>query len=64
MEWFIKLLPDLLELIRFLVTINDKEFESITTTWPAPIKTRLARVRFESRLMDEFPDGGNHATDK
>jgi hypothetical protein len=49
-------LPDLLELIRIILEMSNSEFEDISKTWPAPIKTKLAKMRFEARLMEEFPD--------
>lgn len=51
-------LPDVMELIQFFCTVGEEEFESISKTWPAPIKTKLARLRFEAKLIEEFPTTG------
>ena len=49
-------LPDILELFEFILHINDSEFEEISKRWPSPIKTKLAKLRFEAKLLTEFPD--------
>jgi hypothetical protein len=60
-EYIQKFLPDVLDLIRFILDLNDHEFESISQSWPAPIKTKLAKMRFEAKLVKEFPIEGEES---
>jgi hypothetical protein len=53
-----KFLPDILELFEFVLNSDDNEFKTISESWPAPIKTKMAKMRFEAKLLKEFPDGG------
>ena len=59
LEIFKQFLPSILELVQFLFTANDKEFEKISESWPAPIKTSFAKARFEAKLIEKFPDEGD-----
>ena len=49
-------LPDVLELFEYILNINDHDFMKISKSWPAPIKTKMAKMRFEAKLLAEFPD--------
>lgn len=51
------LLPDVFDFIESLCDMDDKEFESITTAWPSPTKTRLARIRVTMKAHKKFLDG-------
>lgn len=55
-ELFKQFLPTILDLFKYFLSIGDSEFETISQTWPAPIKMSVARLRFEAKLIEEFPD--------
>jgi hypothetical protein len=49
-------LPTILELFEHILGLDDEEFEQISSSWPAPIKMKIERLRFEAKLLVEFPD--------
>lgn len=64
MKWFDlvkQFLPDVVDLVQFIMTIGDREFEEISKSWPTPIKTKMAKLRFEAKLLREFPDEGGES---
>ena len=46
--------PVFTDWLKWVLDIKDKEFESISKAWPAPIKTRIARLRYEARRDEKF----------
>ena len=46
--------PVFVEWIKWAIETDDEEFESISKAWPAPIKTRLARIRYEVKRDKKF----------
>lgn len=52
-----KILPSALDLIQYIVGLDDEEFESISSAWPAPIKLKMARVRAELEAQEHFFGG-------
>ena len=52
----IEALPIFTDWLRWVLESKDEEFESISTAWPAPIKTRLARLRYEAKRDAKFGD--------
>lgn len=47
-------LPVLGELLNFISGLSDEEWEDISKTWPAPTKTKVARLRAEAKAMSHF----------
>jgi hypothetical protein len=47
-------LPVFVEWLQWVIALPDHEWEDISKAWPAPTKTRLARIRYEAKLHDKF----------
>ena len=56
LDFFKNLLPTIMEFFEWIFNMNDDEFEEISKSWPAPIKTSMAKARFEAKLLQVFPD--------
>lgn len=48
------IIPVFAEWLKWVITIDDKEWESISKAWPAPTKTRIARLRYEAKRDKVF----------
>lgn len=48
------------EWFKWVFEPNDVEFEEISKAWPAPIKTRLARLRYEAKLREKSGEADVH----
>lgn len=47
-------IPVIGEFLGFIADLPDKEWESISKAWPAPTKTKMARLRAETKAMKHF----------
>lgn len=54
LKFISQFLPVAAELLEFIAGVPDKEWETIETAWPAPTKTKLARLRAEAKAMKHF----------
>lgn len=49
----IDVLPVFADWFKWVFEKDDTEFEEISKAWPAPIKTRMARLRYEAKLREK-----------
>jgi hypothetical protein len=49
--------PVFTEWLKWVITSSDEEWEEISKAWPAPTKTRLAKIRYESKRDKKFGGG-------
>lgn len=49
-----QVVPIFVDWLKWVVEVDDKEWESISKAWPAPTKTRIARLRYEARRDEKF----------
>ena len=54
LNFAIQALPIFAEWLKWVIESDDKEWESISKAWPAPTKTRLARLRYEASRDEKF----------
>lgn len=48
------IVPVFAEWLLWVMKQEDVEFEEIAKAWPAPVKTRLAKIRYEAKLNEKF----------
>lgn len=49
-----QVIPVFVDWLKWVIEIDDKEWESISEAWPSPTKTRVARLRYEARRDEKF----------
>lgn len=56
MEIVVPLLPLFVTWVEYMLNAPKEEFESVTTAWPIPIRTELAKLRAEEKAAKAFAD--------
>ena len=54
LKYVLEILPVFSEWLKWVIEMPDTEFENISTAWPAPTKTRLAKLRYDAKLEQKF----------
>jgi len=52
-----EVVPLFIDWLKRVIESSDEEFEEISKAWPAPTKTRLARLRYEAKRDAKFGGG-------
>ena len=47
-------LPVFTEWLGWVINMKDDEWESISKAWPAPTRTRIAKIRYEAKKYEAF----------
>lgn len=47
------IVPVFADWIQWIFGMKEEEWEKISEAWPAPTKTRLARLRYEAKLYEK-----------
>jgi hypothetical protein len=56
MEVVVPLLPLVVKFIGYMIKAPKEEFESISSAWPTPLRTELAKLRAEAKAEEAFAD--------
>lgn len=53
--------PAFVDFIKYISSIDSKEFEKISEVWPQPLKTSMAKMRVSIKVRERFmkDDNGN-----
>ena len=54
LKFIIEILPVFGEWLGWVIGMKDEEWEDISKAWPAPTKTRLAKLRYEAKKHEAF----------
>ena len=54
LKFLLEALPIFGEWLKWVLNMQDEEWEDISKAWPAPTKTRLAKLRYEAKKQEAF----------
>jgi len=53
-DFFKEVVEAIIDFFKYISSLNDDEFKEISKAWPAPTKTRMAKLRVTARARDAF----------
>lgn len=59
LKFLLEALPVFGQWLTWVLGMKDDEWEDISKAWPAPTKTRLAKLRYEAKKQEAFFNDGD-----